>query len=523
MKKRKLTKAQEAKLKASEKAKAKKKQKKKNDSDDDYDDEDDDPYSKLSMYSTAKPAAGSFADCAKCETKFTVTKYTQPAVPPPGWLCHSCAKAAGIDAFKKPAAPRKRKVPADKRKVVNFEEATYPSLVSMCVKIISKYINDVEALGDISALSMDSISKAICKNRSLSSQNVQLLYGVERESLTLHDATNLDSSSFSTMAHLNPSLTSLRLDFCGRIDNSSISTWSSPASFPSLTHLELLGPFLIRAPAWCTFFVSHPQLNSFKITQSPRFNLACVESLVENCQFIQELRLCEVGELNDEFLPVIAQYGTQLLYIDFSGPVTSFSDDAVTSFLQTCGENLRHLDLSSHILLTDATLTSAIRPHCSSLTSLVLRDLPELTSNGVSQLFGIEHKENPKTQKTRIVKVAALKTPLQNLDMGRNTLLSTPALSSLLSHSSSALQSLNISGWKDTEEVALLEIGEKCKKLERVDVGWCREVTDFVVNEMMRGCEGLVEVKVWGCNKITVDCPRRKGVSIRGVESHTSF
>lgn len=74
MKKRKLTKAQEAKLKASEKAKAKKKQKKKNVSDDDYDDEDDDPYSKLSMYSTAKPAAGSFADCAKCETKFTVVR-----------------------------------------------------------------------------------------------------------------------------------------------------------------------------------------------------------------------------------------------------------------------------------------------------------------------------------------------------------------------------------------------------------------------------------------------------------------
>ena len=58
------------------------------------------------------------------------------AVPPPGFLCHKCAKASGTDPFKKPAAPRKRKAPADKRKIVNFEELKIPSLVTLCINVM---------------------------------------------------------------------------------------------------------------------------------------------------------------------------------------------------------------------------------------------------------------------------------------------------------------------------------------------------------------------------------------------------
>lgn len=67
MKKRKLTKAAEAKLKAN--AKAKKKQE-----DGDYQDSDEDAYTALSKMwkDDTKPANGSFCDCAKCGKQFTV-------------------------------------------------------------------------------------------------------------------------------------------------------------------------------------------------------------------------------------------------------------------------------------------------------------------------------------------------------------------------------------------------------------------------------------------------------------------
>jgi len=76
-KKRKLSKAAEAKLKANGKGKGKGKAKKKGKkgSDDEYEDEDD-VYTALSksMWSnaSAKPADGSFENCAKCDQQFTV-------------------------------------------------------------------------------------------------------------------------------------------------------------------------------------------------------------------------------------------------------------------------------------------------------------------------------------------------------------------------------------------------------------------------------------------------------------------
>ncbi len=73
-KKRKLTKAAEAKLKAQEKAKAKK-GKKKGDDDGDYEDgeSDEDAYTALpKMWKDQnKPPVGSFEDCAKCSKQFT--------------------------------------------------------------------------------------------------------------------------------------------------------------------------------------------------------------------------------------------------------------------------------------------------------------------------------------------------------------------------------------------------------------------------------------------------------------------
>jgi DNA repair protein RAD7 len=57
------------------------------------------------------------------------------ANPPPGYLCHHCAKASGTDPFKKPAVPRKRVNAAEKRNVVSYQERRLPSLATMCIEV----------------------------------------------------------------------------------------------------------------------------------------------------------------------------------------------------------------------------------------------------------------------------------------------------------------------------------------------------------------------------------------------------
>jgi hypothetical protein len=63
------------------------------------------------------------------------TNYTMAADPPPGYLCHSCAKASGADPFKKAPVLRKRKPAAERRNVINHQEIKFPTLVSLCVKV----------------------------------------------------------------------------------------------------------------------------------------------------------------------------------------------------------------------------------------------------------------------------------------------------------------------------------------------------------------------------------------------------
>ena len=307
----------------------------------------------------------------------------------------------------------------------------------------------------------------------------------------------LTPPAFQALASLNPNLTSLRLDFCGRLDDTSISHWSR--SLPSLTRLELLGPFLVRSEAWQKFFKARKgkSLEGFLITQSPRFDLACLEALAQNSGGkngrLRELRLKEVGQVSDDFLEVIKRF-ENLESLDLGDPSVSISEEAAIDLLSNVGPTLKHLDLSGHRELTDRLLLEGIRFHTGNLEGLTLRGLGEaLTDEGVASFFDT-WSTNP---------------PLQTLDLSRNPTLSTHSFQALLNHSSSGLRGLNVNGWSSTSEEALKLLGKKAKALEKVDIGWCRNVDNWVVKDVVNGCEGLKEMKVWGCNRLTADCPKK--------------
>ncbi|TFK24641.1 DNA dependent ATPase [Coprinopsis marcescibilis] len=470
-KKRKLTKAAEAKLKTE----AKKKAKGKKGSDDEYEDEDDDPYTSLSksMWTNAgpKPPAGSFADCAKCGKQFTVTKYTLAANPPPGWLCHLCAKSSGQDPFKKSAAPKKRKAPADKREVIHFIENRLPTLVNICIKLLTKHIDDVESLGDIGTLNFEAISKAMSKNRSLTTENAKLFYNATNSRLTFHDATNLSPTAFQTLAYLNSNLTSLRLDFCGQIDDSSFKAFTT--SLPALKRIELLGPFLVRVPAWKAFFKAHPDLEGFLITQSPRFDLDCIRTLVKHCPNLTELRLKEVGKMSDLFLEEIANLGEGLTYLDISCPgKESCSEAAIVGLLSEIGGSLKNLDVTKHDLFSRQFLMDGLLPNVKTLEILNMSHLVELLDEDVAEFFA-----------------EWTNSPLVQLELSRIPELKGEALGSIMKHSGNALELLNINGWKDVEEDALKTIGRLGKELKKLDVGFCRAVDDFLIKSWLEGEE----------------------------------
>lgn len=282
------------------------------------------------------------------------------------------------------------------------------------------------------------------------------------------------------------------------MDNSVISAWTS--ALPNLTRLELLGPYLVHAGTWPAFFESHPNLQGFLITQSPRFDLACMESLVNNCKNLTELRLKEIGQMSDDFLAHIKKLSGTLEYLDLSypGDPTALTADALVDLMAAVGSGLTHLDLSGNHALGDGFLYQGLKPHARRLHALVLTNVPELTDAGVAEFFD-----------TWALARDAPNPPLTRAELARNHALGSKALAALLKHSGAHLEQLNINGWKEASEEELTSIGDAAPGLRKIDIGWCRLATDWTVKALLQKCQTLEEVKVWGCQRVTENCPRK--------------
>ncbi|KIJ63432.1 hypothetical protein HYDPIDRAFT_113447 [Hydnomerulius pinastri MD-312] len=526
-----------AKGKATAAAKAKAKKKAKEDGD--YQGSSEDEYKAVSksLWSMggnggSKPPNGSFEKCARCEKQFTVTKYTMAANPPPGYLCHPCAKSSGADPFKKPAVPKKRKTATEKREVISHEERRFPTLAALCIELIGKHIDDVEALGDIGSVNMDEIAKALARNRCLTSENAQLFYDVRNQKLRFYDSTNLTPPAFTTLASLNPNLTHLHLDYCGRLTSPVLNDFSK--SLPRLTHLSLLGPFLVRSEAWIDFFKAKPELRSFRIIQSPRFDVDCAKSLAKHCTQLEELQLKEIGQLDDTFVEPLCEL-PPLRVLDLSYPGPGIEELGWLRLLEKHGRTLESFDPSRHEGFTDEVLDKGVRQYARVLSELRLEDLPSLSDEGVSKFF--ENSAQPyftvKREEaeggtdvdgvgmevdTPVAGPFTPNPPLHVLSVARNHDLSSATLTTLLAHSAVSLTSLNLNGLAllSTESLGKLK---NATELRWLDVSWCREVDDFVLKDVIPNMPKIGEIKVWGCSRVKgTGWAGKRGLKVYGIE-----
>ncbi|CUA74241.1 DNA repair protein rhp7 [Rhizoctonia solani] len=496
------------KAKAKAKAAHDAKRRKRDDDEEPSEDEYKAPSKGVPIAPSALPPIGSFEKCVVCGKSFTVTRYTMAADPPPGFLCHTCAKAGGADPFKKSGPPRGRKPVVEKRKIVNYEQKdVFKSLATTCIEIIAKHIDDLEALGDIGHINMDKISKILAKQRSLTGSTSKLFYNVENTTLTLYDASRLDPPAFHTLIALNPNLEQLRLDYCRGVDSTVLPSFAT--GLANLTHIDLYGAFLARAPAFIEFFNAiGSRLETFRLTHSPRLDLDCCQALVQNCaDSLTDLRLSNVGKLEDSWLPLLHRC-TRLkrLELSYPGGDASLTNESVIELLSVIGGELEHLDLSGQPQLEEDVLIEGVLPHAPNLTRLGMSNVPLLTDKAVAQFF-TEYNE---------------KAGLEYLEMKNNPLLSSDSLRAFLDRPTSiAIRQLSINGWKDAEEEACKLIPSSCPQLRTLDVGFVRSVDDYLIKEILDGCSKIEEISCFGCNRVTQACPRKPDVNIYGVEAQS--
>ena len=243
-------------------------------------------------------------------------------------------------------------------------------------------------------------------------------------------------------------------------------------------------------PAWISFFQSHNALEGLLLYQSPRFDLECMSALAMHCPNVTELRLKEIGKLDDTFLPHISSF-RHLEQLDLSSTSGSCSEDGLLGVLHERGAQLTHLDLSGQNELGDDFLQNGICAHAPRLVSLKLDNLHTLTDEGVTEFFR-----------------AWTPVALNILSLERAYDLGADALVALLECVRTTLSALNISSWRETTADALTNIAN-ARELRALDVGWNRAVDDFVIKAILDGCPKLEEIKCFGCNRVTSNCPRK--------------
>lgn len=267
---------------------------------------------------------------------------------------------------------------------------------------------------------------------------------------------------------------------CGQISTDTLVTWGK--SLKNLKSLELNGPFLVRKAGWISFFKDRgKKLEGLSITQSPRIDLETIEALVKSCPNLKNLKLTEIGQLDSEFLEPLAKL-TKLESLAIISPgSTPLSDEAVVTLLKAVGSHLTTLDLSENKELGDEILV-AMAECCPKLQHLSLRNV-HLSEAGVKKYFEtLSSAEHP---------------GFVTLDLEKGHDLAGSSLGALTKHSSRTLERLSIMGWKhvDADTVSGLSA---CSQLRFLDLGWCRNVTDFTLKDIIDGCNHINEIRVWG-------------------------
>ncbi|KAF9421338.1 hypothetical protein BGZ94_008849 [Podila epigama] len=501
------SKASSSKAAASKAAAAKnsRKNKKKDDSDDSNDEDFHDitgfvSRSKFSHKGRMPQGSNKIEFCSRCRARFTVKAGTSPVMDDSGegLLCPTCAAASSGAS-----TPVMKVVKKSRRKIQKAEiECQVPTLQDLCIQKIANCIEDVEAFGDISDLSMVKICKIISRNRSLNSDTIQLFLDPRHTELSLYDCTDITAPGLQNVGQFCPRLQSLNLVRCGRILDDTIDYYG--AHLTELSALNLSGPFMVTDAAFIRLFETiGSRFRQFSLEHSYRFSIKSAEALCRSCPRLTRLNLGKCTLMDDEWLAPIAQL-TSLTELSLTYPKDGgkgLTTEPMVKLLMAIGSGLESLDLEGCIMLEDAVLTEAIRPSCVRLERLNIAGCEEFTTEGVAALF----------------KEWKINRGLSYLNLRKCIMLGDEALAAVVHHSRETLEELDINGLDELTKAGVQRLSE-CEQLVKLDVSWVRAMDDEVMELFVQSNLKLEQIMVWGDHRMTECCPTRRGLRIIGRE-----
>ncbi|KAK4225501.1 hypothetical protein QBC38DRAFT_421263 [Podospora fimiseda] len=479
----------------------------------------------------AKPLPGQMENCAQCGKRFTVTAYSRNS-PDGGLLCTPCGKELDKDngaAKKKPkrvsggAVGRRRQIQS------KILDGTYTlggkSLMTLCIETLAKNIELAEGLGDLPAPIIDKIARKLSKHRLMNSQTLSLFLQPTADQVYIYDASKLNSSDFIRIFQTVPNLKKLKVR-CGIHFKDEVMDYLISRNI-ELADLYLHGSNLISEAKWIEYIKKKGHaLKSLRVYWTDKhFTEDVISQIVATCTSLERLKVChnqQVAELGVMELSMINSL--RHLSLDLRTPVHS---DAYICVLGDIGAQLQTLSLT-RVPEVDNSFLDAMHNKCRCLKKLRVTDSEVMTDAGFVRLF--KNWENPglvflDLQKCRLLEQHRHRENPDHIGLCSN------GFKALMEHSGKTLKHLNVHGCRHIAASAFEEVFSPDKRyeaMEKMEISFCEEVTDYVVGSIFRSCPNLRELNVFGCmkvkdvrvprGKILVGVPNARGMVIEGEE-----
>ncbi|KAL3625302.1 hypothetical protein CASFOL_030756 [Castilleja foliolosa] len=362
-----------------------------------------------------------------------------------------------------------------------------PSLQELCMSILCKNADAISSLEFIPDAMRHTISWFLCDGRGMKSRFLELLVRGSPTEVRVRDCSWLTEELvikiFDGVDASN--LMVLQFDLGGGCMPDYIlhaTLARSPNCLPALTTLSLKGAYRLTDVGLRMLTSAAPSLKSINISLCPLLTSAGICSLLNSLRLnLRELYL-DYSDGVDAMLILPAMLQLEKLEVLSLAGIQTVSDDFISKFVSANGCRMKELGLADCSELTDLSL-EVIGSTCSELRALDLSSLRKLTDVSMGHL--------------------ANGCPMIEILKVCRSAFSDEAVSAYLDCRGESLKDLSLNNITRVSNNTALSIARKCRNLRRLDLSWCRNLTNEALGLIVDSCSLLEVLKLFGCTQVT--------------------
>ncbi|XVF35265.1 hypothetical protein REPUB_Repub18cG0130700 [Reevesia pubescens] len=374
-----------------------------------------------------------------------------------------------------------------KDKESSFMAREVPSLLDLSLRTLAKNAEAMVSLEHVPDMLRHKLNKLVSDSRKMDAHFVELVARGSPTEILVNDCSRITEEEFTKIFGCcdTKNLIVLQLDLCGSCMPDYVlqdTLARSSKSLPVLVSLSLNGAYRLSDKGLNALAMSAPALQSINLTQCSLLTSAGINNLAScfECT-LRELYLDECQNIEAMVVLPSLKKLKCLELLSLAG-IQTVCDDFVIELVEACGRNMKELVFANCGELTDVSL-KFVGKNCSRLCALDLSYLCNLTDLSMRYLANGCRSIN-------------------RLKLCRNG-FSDEAIAAFLEASGNSLTELSLNNVISVGVNTALSLAKCSRKLFRLDLSWCRNLTDEALGLIVDSCLSLKLLKIFGCTQIT--------------------